>query len=769
MKQNADIAMSNNNGFLDVVKKAVIKFAKSEVKNIRNDLQPKNRKKLISRYLLGLIIFYYEVVFKLSTTRIPLGISFLYIFLYSIAWGLIGYILSSILKPKKNRIVRSVLIILNAIPFIVEYLVYLQFKVLYDLNTVTAGADGVLHGFMGHVARLVISFEGFSHLVLFLLPFILYTFLLKNLDPAKHATGKRRIHTVIVIIFLFFFTWILILINGNARRVYKKEYDFQSAVGNFGLYTGLRLEIRNGMFQKDVTFETEDADFIEEIEKNNDNTEAGSNETEVISKNDIATETDANIVYGENSLDIDFEKLAENASGTNKDLDTYLATQTPSKQNKYTGLFKGKNLIMITAEAFSGDIIDPELTPTLYRLANKGIKFNDYYMQSTAGTTGGEFEHIFGILPMDGGKSMTDMTSHPVYMNMGAQLDRLGYYGKMYHNNDYTYYDRDKTHVKLGYSDGYMGYGNGMEEYVTKAWPESDLEMFQGTFPLYKDKEPFNIYYMTVSGHSMYTPKTNAMSKKNWDKVENLEYSPTVKAYVAANLELESALTWLIKELEDTGLADDTVIVLTADHFPYGLDYGASLGNMPYLSELYGYNVVDYLHRDHNTLIIWSGALEKMDPIEVNDPVSSMDILPTVSNLFGTEFDSRLFPGRDVFSDAEPLVFNLSYDWKTDLGTYISASGKFTPNEGVTDVPDDYVDNVKKIVRNKVNYMSGLFKTDYYGHVLENYEFKDEKITRDKRSRATSGDAEPKDDTDSGTNNTDDANTDDSNTDNTGN
>jgi lipoteichoic acid synthase len=196
-----------------------------------------------------------------------------------------------------------------------------------------------------------------------------------------------------------------------------------------------------------------------------------------------------------------------------------------------------------------------------------------------------------------------------------------------------------------------------------------------------------------------------------------MDASDSVKGYIACNLELEKALTYMVNRLEELGKADDTVIVISADHFPYGLDDDAGLGSMTYLSELYGHNVTDYLDRDHNRLIIWSGCLEDEEPIIVDTPTSSLDILPTLSNLFGTEFDSRLFPGRDVFSDAEPLVFELYYDWKTALGTYNSVTNVFTPNEGVT-VPDGYEERIKKIVRNKIQYCTGYNNTDYFGHLF---------------------------------------------------
>ena len=67
-------------------------------------------------------------------------------------------------------------------------------------------------------------------------------------------------------------------------------------------------------------------------------------------------------------MDIDFESLMASDQGNLLAMDQYFAAQIPTRQNEYTGLFEGKNLILITAEAFSSAVVDPERTPTLYRL-----------------------------------------------------------------------------------------------------------------------------------------------------------------------------------------------------------------------------------------------------------------------------------------------------------------------------------------------------------------------------------------------------------------
>ncbi|MCR4804980.1 MAG: LTA synthase family protein, partial [Clostridia bacterium] len=122
--------------------------------------------------------------------------------------------------------------------------------------------------------------------------------------------------------------------------------------------------------------------------------------------------------------------------------------------------------------------------------------------------------------------------------------------------------------------------------------------------------------------------------------------------------------------------------------------------------------------RDHNALIMWSGAIEKLDePIVVKQPVCSTDIAPTVLNLMGADFDSRLFAGRDVLSTDEGLAVWNSYSWKTEKGFYDAVYGRFTPAEG-TDADEAYIEEMKDVVRNKLNYCRDVLRTDYFAYVF---------------------------------------------------
>lgn len=658
--------------------------------------------------LFPAVLFYYETVFRLSTGGSFFRLGTLFILLLCFVYGGFGYLLCTLFgNIKANRICVGIYIFLSSLPFLIEYFINRQFKIFYDLNTIVNGAGGALTSYSHEIFRMVFSWSGLLRIFLFLLPSIAYVVILRSFVTTHRSNARKRILIAVLMAAILLLSVLGISLSPALRQMCGSQYNFQTVVSNLGLLTGLNLDIRAAVFGSGQSGSFEPGVTIPSIPAPSTTPAGGSEATEG---------TEPPVVYDPNRMDIDFASLP--ATGRIAELNAYVASQTASMKNAYTGIFKGKNLIMISAEALAFEIIDPELTPTLYRLATKGMHFTDFYQPSVAGTTGGEYQNLFGMLPTAGGKSFFNTKDHNNYFTMGSILNREGYFGMAFHNNSYTYYNRNETHINLGYSNGFMGMGNGMEAYVQTNWPQSDLEMITGTMPLYMDRQPFNVYYMTVSGHSTYSLSENSMSIKNYARVANLNYSETVKCYIAAQLELEDALTALVEALEAAGIADNTVICIAADHFPYGLDDNAYLGNMPYLSELYGYNVTTPFQRDHSGLILWCGSLEDSEPIIVSAPTSSLDILPTLANLFGAEFDSRLLPGRDVFSDAAALYFTISYDWKTEYGTYYASSDTFVPtNPGIT-LPEGYVDAVKAVVRNKIRYCQGVLDTDYFGYLF---------------------------------------------------
>jgi len=698
----------------------------------------------------ALLLFFYESVFRVVTDGSFRVHSQLFVLIFTVVLSLLLYLIFTAVNNRVYRhITSSVILLLLSLPYAIEYFVFRQFKVFYDLKTVIAGGKGALTSFSGDIREMVLSAEGILVLAAFFGPVIVYAAVGWKIPLGKPLRWCDRLAAAAGGILIFGMGVLCISQHPIYSVQYAGEYSFPYAVDHFGLATAIRLDIENMISPKVddsfIIFSDETFPLSPVTEKTPSETDApetvsGENSTTAEAESgttapdpvkdppttEPVTETEPPevpqpkepVVYEPNVLALELDALISSSSGKMKELHRYVASLSPTFKNAYTGLFEGKNLIFITAEAFTAECIDPELTPTLYRLATRGINFTDYYQPAGAGTTGGEYQNIFGLLPSYGGSSFSTTAKRKNATTLFYQLGKLGYYGQAFHNNSYTYYSRDKTHTNLGFSNGYMGYGNGIEKFVRNLWPQSDLEMIEGTLPMYIDKSPFCIYYMTVSGHGAYTVSGNSMTRKNWNKVAHLDCSDTVKGYYAANLELEYAVAALVRALESKGIADDTVICISSDHFPYALDADAALGKMKYLSELYGYDVTNTLQRDHNRLILWCGSLEEQEPVTVSSPTSSLDILPTLLNLFGIPYDSRLYIGRDVFSDSEAIVFNSGYDWKTELGTYLAATGKFTPASKDVVIPDGYVAKVKAIVRNKVSFSRAVLDYDYYKAVL---------------------------------------------------
>ena len=97
---------------------------------------------------------------------------------------------------------------------------------------------------------------------------------------------------------------------------------------------------------------------------------------------------------------------------------------------------------------------------------------------------------------------------------------------------------------------------------------------------------------------------------------------------------------------------------------------------------------------------------------EVNPRVH--DVLPTIYNLFGIEYDSRLFTGVDILSTTSGLAVFSNRSWKTDTGTYFASGSKF-----VGEANEDYITNMNNIVKNRLSIAKLIIKSNYYKYLLK--------------------------------------------------
>ncbi|MFO8068644.1 MAG: LTA synthase family protein [Alkalibacterium sp.] len=439
---------------------------------------------------------------------------------------------------------------------------------------------------------------------------------------------------------------------------------------------------------------TFDPEPIDEPEKEND-------EEEVTTDKDEKESVEKEIEY--NTSNIDFEEmLSAEDDDSLKQMHNYFASVEATAKNEFTGKYEGYNLILLTAEGFSPYAVHEEVTPTLFKMVNEGYNFTDFYVPLwDVSTSDGEYVSLTSLVPKSGIWSFSASANIDLPFVMGNQLKDLGYKTVAYHNHTYTYYNRDASHPNMGYD--YKGVGNGLD--MSGGWPASDLEMMQETIPEYIADEPFHAYYMTVSGHMQYSFAGNNIAYKNKEYVADLPYSEQAKAYLATQIELDKALENMLDQLEEADIADKTLIVLATDHYPYGLDNST-------IDELAGHEVDRAFELYKSPLIIYTKG---MDPVTIDKPSSNLDIVPTLSNLLGLDFDSRLFMGSDIFSDSSPLVMFRNKSFITDKGKYNSATNEFIPTEGDSnDDFYDYIDAISLIVDNKFYYSVKILETDYY-------------------------------------------------------
>ena len=182
-------------------------------------------------------------------------------------------------------------------------------------------------------------------------------------------------------------------------------------------------------------------------------------------------------------------------------------------------------------------------------------------------------------------------------------------------------------------------------------------------------------------------------------------------------MELDQAVADLIEALDKAGVLDRTVIVLTGDHYPYDLDPNFSAGATG-MTELMGGDTDDPLEKYRSSLIVWNSAFAAENRVEVDTLCCQMDILPTLLNLFGVEYDSRLLMGRDIFSEGtERLVVFSDQSFISDYGRYLAAEDRFIANDGAfarVGQADSYAADTLIRVNRMFTASANVLYYDYY-------------------------------------------------------
>ena len=628
----------------------------------------KNNIILFIEYFISLV--YLELMFRIFGIN-NFNFKNLYTLLYIV---FISFILVFInrLFYKKGSLVNKIILFFMSFYFSLEIVFKKIFNVYFSIKS--TGMVGNLNSFYKEMINYI--YHNFLYIFIMFIPFMVICFINKCVKFDR--VNKMDIVLYLILILNSYNIFNLsIMLNKSLNNLYYNIDNSNLYKEYVGVIPSTMLDIKRSVF--------------------------GFNE-KVVSVNKYVVD----IEYDKNIIDIDFDKfISEETDKTLLSMHNYFKDEDGTNKNKYSKYFKDKNLILFMAESFNSIAVSKDLTPTLYKLVNGGFTFNNFYSPVVLSTIGGEYQELTGLYPSVDMLSKVWRNGNNSYnWGIGNKFKNLGYSTYAYHDNQYNFQNRDKYLKSIGL-DNYIGCGNGLESRIDcNVWPESDIDMINSTVDDYINDDKFFVYYATVSGHMDYN-YSNYIANKNKKLVDDLGYSLESKAYLATQIELDRALKSLIDKLKKSGKLDDTVIALVGDHYPYALSLNS-------INELSDYERDNLFTINKSNFILWNN---KMDKVNVDKVGSQIDVLPTIYNLFGIEYDSRLIIGKDILSDSEGLSIFNNLSWISDKGIYNSISGEY-----IGDGDDEYVNNMNNIVSNRVSMSKYLIKYNYYDLVTKKVE-----------------------------------------------
>lgn len=390
--------------------------------------------------------------------------------------------------------------------------------------------------------------------------------------------------------------------------------------------------------------------------------------------------------------------------------------------NKYTGIFEGKNLLVIHAESIQNFLIDlkingKEVTPNLNKLSKKGLYFNKFYPQITTGTSSDtEFTFETGLLPSTSGITFVSYFDRK-YESISNKFNSLGYYTFSMHANDGDYWNRNTMYKTFGYNKFYSKNSYVVSDNDIIGLGLSDKEFFKQSTILLKgikaSKEPFYGKIITLTNHS---PFDQIDKYDDFDLTLSYEFindqGRKVKGtsnylegremgnYLKSAHYADAALGEFFELLEENGILENTVIVLYGDHearipkseFNYMYNYNPVTDSiMPedderFISfENYKYDLIK-----NTPLIIWDNELKYSETIE--DVMGMYDLFPTLANMFS--FNYKYSMGKDIFSNSEKIVIFPNGNFLTNKIYYNNLKGDYVT---LTDEPisEGYIERLK--------------------------------------------------------------------------
>lgn len=435
------------------------------------------------------------------------------------------------------------------------------------------------------------------------------------------------------------------------------------------------------------------------------------------------------------SLDAKFNTLFGYDNAAKDFRDYYSENTIELKNNEYTNMFEGKNILIIHAESIQNAAINQEfngeqVTPNLNRIKDQGIYFSNFYSQASSGTSSdSEFTLATSLLPVTNGSVAVSYWNRE-YESLQKMLRDKGYNTLSFHANNGDFWNRNNLHKSLGYNTFYSKSSYSVEDENIIGLGLSDEEFFKQTVPILKKEYDENGKFMaTLIMLSNHTPfdelekygKFDVDIKEEKDgEIVSYPYMEGTKLgnYFKSAHYADYTIGLLLEELDAEGLLDNTVVVIYGDH-------DAKLPKKDY-ERLYNYDKetdsvidkedenyrpVDYYDYEINRavpFIIWTK--DKEFNKNISTAMGMVDVMPTLSNMFGLKPQYAL--GNDIMNLDNNLVSFPNGNWLTNDIYYNSQKDEYKVINPNAIIDSDTITKNNEITSKKLQISNDIILYD---------------------------------------------------------
>lgn len=561
--------------------------------------------------------------------------------IFSIVWITFILCLTKNIKGIIGKIIYFIFYIFSLIMFLVHSIYFSYFKEFFDYSVLQVAGEGTdyLSSVLQNISIWII--------IIFILSIVLTVIGIKKINQVKQTKPLK----IIIIIAIFIVLKLVLPLGFGAQRQNVEWDDWRNSRSVYTSYNDNNKSLMvSGMFEYNIR------NFYINFMK--DNTKLSKQEEDVLNDN--------------------FKDLKVN------------------EENKYTGIFKDKNLIIVQLESVDSFLLNKNIMPTFYKISRNSINFTNHFSFTSGGgsTFNSEFMVNTGYSSAYNYNQSAYTFSRNTYAYSLANLfKKEGYEINAFHMNTSEYYSRGVNYKAFGY-DSYNGLKDLGIYHNNEFWLDTEL-IKNETFneKIFNPNKKTVSYIISYSAHMPYKT-TQGTCPLLTDKQGLTEY----ECLKIQAKETDDMLNLILENLKEKNMMENTVLVLFSDHYVYTLE------NKSLLDE---YKETDTNLINKTPFMIYHNGEIKKTVRNVN---SQLDILPTVLNLFGITYYPNNYIGRDILSNNyDPLVFFSDGSWYNGQ-TYVT-NGEYYSGRKIS---DEKLEKYNRIVKRKMSLNDAVIKSDYF-------------------------------------------------------